>query len=227
MPTGLSRCWAASWATRALCIPMITSTRGRAATTPSPPCAFLPQPRMSQSGPCHDNDVNQSLCCKCRPQVMHIAAVTAIKQQLLPALKHLHVSALLATGRRTRTSQMTRPVGPGSSGSPSASVQDALEAKVGEFGHIIKIGRTHTMDATPLTLGQVFSGYVQQVRGFREGKAQALTQASSSCILLWSLPGLSRAGHRCGAACACARGADVRILNPEVFGICVAGGELH
>ncbi len=36
-------------------------------------------------------------------------------------------------------------------------------AKSQEFDSIIKIGRTHTMDATPLTLGQVFSGYAQQV----------------------------------------------------------------
>jgi fumarate hydratase class II len=40
---------------------------------------------------------------------------------------------------------------------------DALENKSKEFESIIKIGRTHTQDATPLTLGQEFSGYVQQV----------------------------------------------------------------
>lgn len=40
----------------------------------------------------------------------------------------------------------------------------ALEAKVGEFDGIIKIGRTHTMDATPLTLSQEFSGYAHQTR---------------------------------------------------------------
>ncbi len=40
----------------------------------------------------------------------------------------------------------------------------ALEAKEAAFSHIIKIGRTHTQDATPLTLGQEFSGYVHQVR---------------------------------------------------------------
>src|SRR6202008_2629165 len=39
----------------------------------------------------------------------------------------------------------------------------ALEKKVTEFAHIIKIGRTHTQDATPLTLGQEFSGYATQV----------------------------------------------------------------
>ncbi len=38
-----------------------------------------------------------------------------------------------------------------------------LRTKSDEFRHIIKIGRTHTQDATPLTLGQEFSGYAQQV----------------------------------------------------------------
>ncbi|WP_377505027.1 class II fumarate hydratase [Octadecabacter sp. R77987] len=39
-----------------------------------------------------------------------------------------------------------------------------LEAKSDEFKDIIKIGRTHTQDATPLTLGQEFSGYAAQIR---------------------------------------------------------------
>jgi fumarate hydratase, class II len=39
----------------------------------------------------------------------------------------------------------------------------ALRRKEKEFGHIVKIGRTHTQDATPLTLGQEFSGYAAQV----------------------------------------------------------------
>ncbi|WP_299409327.1 class II fumarate hydratase [uncultured Roseobacter sp.] len=39
----------------------------------------------------------------------------------------------------------------------------ALQAKVAEFDGIIKIGRTHTQDATPLTLSQEFSGYTHQV----------------------------------------------------------------
>eukprot|EP00752_Nemacystus_decipiens_P000441 g441.t1 len=40
----------------------------------------------------------------------------------------------------------------------------SLEAKQAAFAEIVKIGRTHTQDATPLTLGQEFSGYAQQVR---------------------------------------------------------------
>ncbi|KAI8966924.1 fumarate hydratase [Mycotypha africana] len=42
-------------------------------------------------------------------------------------------------------------------------LRDALDAKAKEFDSIIKIGRTHLQDATPLTLGQEFSGYTQQV----------------------------------------------------------------
>jgi fumarate hydratase class II len=40
----------------------------------------------------------------------------------------------------------------------------ALEAKSSEFREIIKIGRTHLQDATPITLGQEFSGYAMQIR---------------------------------------------------------------
>ena len=42
-------------------------------------------------------------------------------------------------------------------------LRDALFAKEAEFKHIVKIGRTHLMDAVPLTLGQEFSGYVAQL----------------------------------------------------------------
>src|SRR5690606_8070117 len=39
----------------------------------------------------------------------------------------------------------------------------ALKQKSDQFKDVVKIGRTHLMDATPLTLGQEFSGYVAQV----------------------------------------------------------------
>jgi fumarate hydratase, class II len=42
-------------------------------------------------------------------------------------------------------------------------LHQALDAKAKAFAHIIKIGRTHTQDATPLTLGQEFGGYAAQV----------------------------------------------------------------
>jgi fumarate hydratase, class II len=43
----------------------------------------------------------------------------------------------------------------------------ALQAKTRAFSRIVKIGRTHTQDATPLTLGQEFSGYAAQVKSGR------------------------------------------------------------
>lgn len=42
-------------------------------------------------------------------------------------------------------------------------LRDALDKKAKEFNDIVKAGRTHLMDATPLTLGQEFSGYVSQL----------------------------------------------------------------
>src|SRR6201984_680408 len=42
-------------------------------------------------------------------------------------------------------------------------LRDALDAKAKEFAAIVKIGRTHLQDATPLTLGQEFSGYVNML----------------------------------------------------------------
>ncbi|MFY7964096.1 MAG: class II fumarate hydratase [Chitinophagaceae bacterium] len=42
-------------------------------------------------------------------------------------------------------------------------LRDTLEAKSKQYMHVVKIGRTHFMDATPLTVGQEFSGYVSQL----------------------------------------------------------------
>ena len=53
-------------------------------------------------------------------------------------------------------------------------LQDALESKAKEFWHIIKIGRTHLMDATPIRLGQQFSGYAQQVAYGKERGQKAI-----------------------------------------------------
>lgn len=43
------------------------------------------------------------------------------------------------------------------------TLKNTLKAKSEAFKNIVKIGRTHLMDATPLTLGQEFSGYVAQL----------------------------------------------------------------
>ena len=64
------------------------------------------------------------------PTAMHVAAMTAVHDRLVPAIKVL---------------------------------RDTLAAKSAEFDTIVKIGRTHLQDATPLTLGQEFSGWVSQL----------------------------------------------------------------
>jgi fumarate hydratase class II len=65
------------------------------------------------------------------PSSIHIAATSAVINDLVPALQHLEQSL-------TRKSQ--------------------------EFAEVVKSGRTHLMDATPVTLGQEFGGYAAQVR---------------------------------------------------------------
>jgi fumarate hydratase class II len=88
---------------------------------------------LGSKDPIHPNDdVNMSQSSNDTfPGAMHVAAVKAVKEKLLPAL-----ARLLST----------------------------FEAKSREFSSIVKIGRTHLMDAVPLTLGQEFSGYETQVR---------------------------------------------------------------
>ncbi|HSJ85134.1 MAG TPA: class II fumarate hydratase [Acidimicrobiia bacterium] len=65
------------------------------------------------------------------PTAIHVAAVSAIRGDLFPALTQLAAS---------------------------------LEAKATEFEDVVKSGRTHLMDATPVTLGQEFGGWAAQVR---------------------------------------------------------------
>ena len=84
--------------------------------------------RLDRARPVHPNDqVNLSQSSNdVFPTAMHVAAVYALEDQLLPALADLH-----------RT----------------------LDAKAAEFAGIVKIGRTHLQDATPLTLGQEVGGW--------------------------------------------------------------------
>ena len=95
--------------------------------------------------PIHPNDdVNMSQSTNDTfPTVMHVAAVRAIKDRLLPALDRLC---------------------------------STLESKSKEFSAIVKIGRTHMMDAIPLTLGQEFSGYAAQVHYGRQRIEECLPQ---------------------------------------------------
>jgi fumarate hydratase class II len=99
--------------------------------------------RLGSKSPIHPNDdVNKSQSSNDTfPTAMHIAAVTTIRQKLLPAVE---------------------------------SLADLLKKKSSDFAHIVKIGRTHLMDAVPLTLGQEFSGYVTQVERGRQRIEQCL-----------------------------------------------------
>ncbi len=69
-------------------------------------------------------------------------------------------------------------------------LQKALDAKTKAFAAIVKIGRTHTQDATPLTLGQEFSGYGAQVKS---GIARARCRVEGA---LSAGPGRHRGRHR-------------------------------
>jgi fumarate hydratase class II len=53
-------------------------------------------------------------------------------------------------------------------------LQEALEAKAGAFARVVKLGRTHLMDAVPVTLGQEFGGYARQIALGRERLELAL-----------------------------------------------------
>lgn len=60
-------------------------------------------------------------------------------------------------------------------------LRDALDEKAKAFRNIIKIGRTHLMDATPLTLGQEFSGYAHQL-------TRGLERINDSLKRLYEIP---------------------------------------
>src|SRR5205085_4142253 len=57
-------------------------------------------------------------------------------------------------------------------------LEASFQAKAGEFKDVVKAGRTHLMDAVPVTLGQEFSGYAAQIRLGRERIAAALPHVS-------------------------------------------------
>jgi aspartate ammonia-lyase len=64
-----------------------------------------------------------------------------------------------------------------------ASPFQACQRKAEEFAHIVKVGRTHTQDATPLTLRQEFSGYAAQVKS---GQARMQRPGSRRAGSFWT-----------------------------------------
>lgn len=61
-------------------------------------------------------------------------------------------------------------------------LQEALAAKAKEFDSIVKIGRTHLMDATPVRLGQEFGGYAQQIAAARSRAERAIDVLSELAL---------------------------------------------
>ena len=104
--------------------------------------------RRGGKSPVHPNDhVNMGQSSNDSfPTALHVAAVLAARQKLLPALERLEA---------------------------------ALVAKVESWSDIVKIGRTHLQDATPLTLGQEFSGYAAQLKLARVRTEPFVTHALS------------------------------------------------
>ena len=62
------------------------------------------------------------------------------------------------------------------------TLRDALARKSDEFRDVVKIGRTHLMDAVPLTLGQEISGYVQQIDNGIRAIRNSLTMVSELAL---------------------------------------------
>ncbi|KAI9572849.1 L-Aspartase-like protein [Boletus coccyginus] len=80
-------------------------------------------------------------------------------------------------------------------------LRDALQAKTDAFKDIVKIGRTHLQDATPLTLGQEFSGYVQQIDNGMERVKAAVPRLSL----------LAQGGTAVGTGLNTKKGFDVKV----------------
>ena len=80
---------------------------------------------------------------------------------------------------------------------------NSLEDKSNEFSKIIKIGRTHTQDATPLTLGQEFSGYAHQI-------SQGINRVENA---LENIYALAQGGTAVGTGLNTKKGWDVAIAE--------------
>ncbi len=121
------------------------------------------------------------------PAAMHVAAVAALEDDVLPALEHLRTT---------------------------------LASKADAFDDIVKIGRTHLQDATPLTLGQEFSGYAAQLdvaaRAIRGTLPELLALAIGGTAVGTGLNTHPEFGARVAAALA-ARSARAFVTAPNRF----------
>ena len=91
-------------------------------------------------------------------------------------------------------------------------LHDALDAKAKEYNDIIKIGRTHTQDATPLTLGQEFSGYVTQLKF-------SLDRIEATLPRLYML---AAGGTAVGTGLNTRKGFAEKVLHTLLFGLCIS-----
>ena len=78
-----------------------------------------------------------------------------------------------------------------------------LKKKVSEFKNIIKVGRTHLQDATPLSLGQEFSGYQSQIE-------ESINRISKSLNEIYSL---AQGGTAVGTGINSKKNFDKKIIN--------------
>lgn len=129
--------------------------------------------KLGDKGVVHPNDhVNKGQSSNDTfPTVMHIAGVTGACVRLL--LLFAMGCCGLGAARRHRSALCNTPAHPPLNRLDAEiyerllpglkHLHGSLDAKAKEFANIIKIGRTHTQDATPLTLGQEFGGYATQV----------------------------------------------------------------
>ncbi len=62
------------------------------------------------------------------------------------------------------------------------ALQASLQAKADAFDHVVKIGRTHLMDAVPIRLGQEFSGYADQIGAAQAGLLTAVASLADAAI---------------------------------------------
>ncbi len=107
--------------------------------------------KRGDKSPVHPNDhVNMGQSSNdVIPTAIHLAALTAIHEELVPALTHL---------------------------------ETALRGKADEFMPIVKTGRTHLQDATPIRLGQEFLGYAGQIERGRQRLAYAIGELTEVAL---------------------------------------------